>query len=209
MVKRAWFASGQQQEERGLATGKKPLPRVPSTDKTPPCDRPPPRQGQACGLGRRLRAQEIAGDVQYLCKSLACAQRRDPALIGGARDHGHRGGDAGGRVVHATGAGHPALRALPRATLRLLPGGAARRGDRAAAATDAPRGALVAGLAVIALVTLGNAGLGPIIPASNGGSGRDRPPAPAPSEISAAPAACWSVSTPSRWSAATKCSGSF
>ena len=67
-----------------------------------------------------------------------------------------------------------------------------------AAARDAPRAVLLAGLALLALPHSAMPGSAPITPASNGVFGRGRPIAPARSEISAAPATCWSVSTPSR-----------
>ena len=51
----------------------------------------------------------------------------NPALIGGAGRHADCGGDAGGGLVLPAGAGYPALSALPRAALRLLSGGPARR----------------------------------------------------------------------------------
>ena len=78
-----------------------------------------------------------------------------------------------------------------------------------AAARDAPRGALVAGLAVVALVTLGNAGLAAYHSGVEWGFWQGPTACTGRSEISAAPATCWSASTASRWSAATKCSGSF
>ena len=65
-----------------------------------------------------------------------------------------------------------------------------------AAARDTPRSVLLAGLAILALPRSAMPGSGPIIPASNGSSGRGRPNAPARWSISAAPAICCSASTP-------------
>jgi disulfide bond formation protein DsbB len=78
-----------------------------------------------------------------------------------------------------------------------------------AAAREAPRAVLVLGLAILAAAALGNAWLGTFHAGVEWGSGRGRPIAPGRSGISAAPATSWSASTPSRWSAATRCSGSF
>ena len=67
-----------------------------------------------------------------------------------------------------------------------------------AAAKDAPRGVLLAGLAILAPPHSAMPGSGPITPASNGSSGRGRPIAPARWSISAAPATCWSGSRPTK-----------
>jgi disulfide bond formation protein DsbB len=70
-----------------------------------------------------------------------------------------------------------------------------------AAARGAPRPALLAGLALLALAALANAGLGTYHAGVEWGLWQG------PTEISAAPAIFCSASTPSRSCAATKCSG--
>ena len=67
-----------------------------------------------------------------------------------------------------------------------------------AASRGAPRPVLLAGLAILALQPSPMPGSAATTPASSGNSGRARPIAPARWPISAAPAPCWSASTPKR-----------
>lgn len=74
--------------------------------------------------------------------------------------HPDRGGDDRGGLVLSARAGDPALSALPRAALRLLSRDPSRCAHGACGAGGAPRPLLLAGLAILALAALGNAGLG-------------------------------------------------
>ena len=78
-----------------------------------------------------------------------------------------------------------------------------------AAARDAPRGALVAGLAVVALVTLGNAGLAAYHSGVEWGFWQGLTACTGPVGNLGSPATCWSVSTPSRWSVRRSSVGVF
>ena len=64
------------------------------------------------------------------------------------------------------------------------------------AARDAPRPVVLAGLALLVLAALANAGSAPTTPVWNGSSGRARPIAQGRSSISARPAVCSTGSTP-------------
>ena len=84
-----------------------------------------------------------------------------------------------------------------------------RRADRARGGEGCPARRILAGLALLALATLGNAGLGTYHAGVEWGFWQGPTDCTGPVGISAAPAICSKRLDTVRWSAATKCSGVF